>query len=46
MVASTPMPTDAPVLSPELSVVVDVAAGVLSAAGPASTAFEKGNQLI
>lgn len=43
MVAPTPMPTDAPVLSPELPVGVEVAAGVLMVARLAMMAFEKGN---
>jgi hypothetical protein len=41
MVAPTPMWTDAPVLSPELSVGVEVAAGGNSVARPALMAFEK-----
>lgn len=37
------MPADAPVLSPELPVGVEVAAGVLMVARLAMMAFEKGN---
>lgn len=46
MVAPTPMPADAPVLSPELSVVVEIAAGGDSVARPALTSFERGSYSI